>query len=198
MLAAQEGNVRAPEDRLVERCRAGDVDAFSEVYTRYERQVFRYAYHLLGHRDDADDVKQETFLRAYRAFGSFRSDCSLNTWLLKICGNLCRDRMKMRSRRKEVLYDPQSPEAGSYVDELTLDPYETVERSSEFELAALALRSMPEAQREIIVLYEVEQMSYQQIATVLNCSLASVKLRLFRARKRFRERIESLQKTKGL
>ncbi len=74
MVVAHGMHMTVGEDQLVTRCRAGDLDAFSQVYDRYERQIYRYAYHILGHRDDADDIKQETFVKAYQAIGSFRSE----------------------------------------------------------------------------------------------------------------------------
>ncbi len=73
MLAAREATIQTEEEQLTARCRAGDADAFSLLYARYERQVFRYAYHLLGHREDADDIKQERFLRAFQAIRNFRT-----------------------------------------------------------------------------------------------------------------------------
>ena len=192
MLATYEATVFEPEDRLLNRCRAGDLDAFSEVYAQYERQVFRYAYHLLGHADDADDVKQETFLRAYRAISKFRSDCSLKTWLLRICTNLCRDRIKSKSRHKEVLYDPHDVPADLFWDTDAIDPHEVAERSQMVAVVRSALKGMPEDQRNIIMLREVEDLSYEEIAEVIGCSRASVKLRLFRARQRLRERVDCL------
>lgn len=192
MLAAHEGKLSLPEDRLLARCRMGDMDAFGIVYTQYERQVFRYAYHLLGNREDADDIKQETFLRAHRAISGFRSDCSLQTWLLKICGNLCRDKMKSRARRREVFMDPAMAQDVLRDSDRTSDPIADFERTEAVELALRALDSLPNPQREIILLYEVERLSYAQIAEILGISLASVKLRLFRARGRFRERAGAL------
>ena len=91
MLAMRGVTMQATDEQLVARFRAGDIEAFSLVYAQYERHVFRYAYHLLGQREEADDVKQETFLKAYQALSKLRNDCSLHAWLLKICGNLCRD-----------------------------------------------------------------------------------------------------------
>src|SRR5690349_17299729 len=95
-MTLQQRTQATAEQELIARCRAGDLDAFGLIYARHETSVFRYAYHLLGHHDDADDIKQETFLRAYRAIGTFRGDASMHTWLLKICGNLCRDRVRQR------------------------------------------------------------------------------------------------------
>ncbi len=192
MLAAHEATLHRPEDRLLARCRAGDLEAFRQIYEEHERHVFRYAYHVLGHADDADDVKQETFLRAYRALASFRSDCSLRTWLLRICANLCRDRIKSRERRPEVLYDPVTTPEWLGDHSRSVDPQAVAERTEMASILRKALGGMPADQREIIVLRDVEQMSYEEIAEVLGCSRPSVKLRLFRARRRLKERVESL------
>jgi len=196
MLMSHGATMSVPEDQLVSRCRAGDLDAFAQVYERYERQVFRYAYHLLGHRDDADDIKQETFLKAYQAIGSFRSEASLQTWLLKICGNLCRDRIKSWDRRK-VIYDSTLREESLGQHAIGEDPLEIVERRQMTETIFKALRGLPPAQRELIVLHEVEDLSYEEIANILGCTRTSVKLRLFRARRSLKERVASLLKTRG-
>src|SRR5579871_2152635 len=195
MIATRGVIMQVAEDQLVSRCRAGDLDAFAQVYERYERQVFRYAYHLLGHREDADDIKQETFLRAYQAIGNFRSESSLQTWLLKICGNLCRDRMKSWDRRK-VLYDSRLEQDCLRGDPEAVDPHVIVARSQMTETIFRALRGMPASQREIIVLHEIEDLSYEEIAGILGCSRTSVKLRLFRARRCLKERVASLLQTR--
>src|ERR1041385_3070379 len=96
MIAIEERRVQHSEAQLAERCRQGDLDAFGQVYMLYEGSVYRYAYYLLGHSEDAADVKQETFIKAYQAIGSFRGDSSLLTWLIRICVNLCRDRLRSR------------------------------------------------------------------------------------------------------
>jgi RNA polymerase sigma-70 factor (ECF subfamily) len=191
MVVAHGVLMQVGEDQLVSRCRAGDLDAFAQVYDRYERQVYRYALHILGHRDDADDIKQETFLKAYQAIGSFRSESSLQTWLLRICGNLCRDKIKSWDRRN-VTYDStlRDDELGGSDEEQ--GPQAVVERKMMTEIIFKALRGMPPAQRELIVLHEVEDLSYEQIAAVLGCSRTSIKLRLFRARRSLKDRVASL------
>src|SRR5262245_31433970 len=93
--------------QLIADCRVGDPEAFGRIYAQYERAVFRHALYLLGQREDADDVKQETFLRAYRTIGSFRSHCALQTWLFKICSNLCYDLLRRRQRRPQISLDPE-------------------------------------------------------------------------------------------
>jgi RNA polymerase sigma-70 factor, ECF subfamily len=188
--ATQRMTTHIPEDQLVARCRSGDLDAFGQVYAQYERPVFRYAYHLLANAEDADDVKQETFLKAYRAMASFKGDSRLLTWLLVICGNLCRDQVKRRKRQREVLYDPRDVPVDTYGSGSDGDPDAKIEKDERSRVVLGALQGMPPDQREIIVLREIEELDYAEIAKVLGCSLASVKLKLFRARRRFKERVE--------
>ena len=183
--------MQGTEDQLVARCRTGDREAFAQVYARYERQVFRYAYHLLGHREDADDIKQETFLKAYQAIHTFRSESSLQTWLLKICGNLCRDRVKSWDRRK-VIYDSTLRDENAPADAETADPRLITERAETISTIHKVLGGMPAAQREILILHEIEDLDYEEIAGILGCSRTSVKLRIFRARRALRDRVISV------
>lgn len=191
MLATQGATMRTGDEQLVARCRAGEVDAFAQVYALYERSVFRYAYHLLGHREDADDVKQETFVRAFQAIGRFRRDATLLTWLLKICGNLCRDRMKSWERR-HVCYDANEHCEWTVSSDHTADPVAVVERSATTATILRALHSLPPIQREVLILHEIEELSYEEIAQVLGCSPVSAKLRAFRARLRLKEKVTAL------
>lgn len=184
------------DQELIYRCREGDVEAFGQIYARYERQVYRFVYHMIGDPDDADDIKQDTFMKAYRSLATFRGECSLLTWLLKVAGNLCRDRLKSRSRRGEVALNLEVECDLRDTSDLGADPATLLERKDLNATVYRVLTGMPEAQRELIVLRDVEGLSYQQIADVLGCSVASVKLRLFRARRGFKDRVESLLKVR--
>ncbi len=188
--------LHASDQDLVRRSQRGDQEAFGVLYDRHERAVYRYAYHMLGDPDEADDIKQETFVKAYRTLPGFRGDCSLLTWLLKVAGNLCRDRAKSRSRRSEVGLAPELEatlyDKGSY----GADPANELERKHTTETVHRVLKGLPEPQRELIILRDLEGLSYQQIAETLGCSIASVKLRLFRARRSFKDRFESLNRAR--
>ena len=178
------------EARLMARLREGDADAFTLIYARHHERVFRYAYHLLGHREDADDVKQETFVRAYEARKNFRNQSSVATWLFAICGNLCRDRMKSWERRK-VCAD------GGMRAELTAaaghnDPAKIVERADTQAIIRKALNGLTASQREAIVLHEIEGLNHREMAEVLGCTVAGAKLRAFRARRVLQERVAIL------
>jgi RNA polymerase sigma-70 factor (ECF subfamily) len=188
--------VQRSDQELIARSREGDLEAFGMLYERYERPVYRFAYHMLGDPDDADDIKQDTFLKAYRTLPGFRGECSLLTWLLKVAGNLCRDRLKSRSRRGEVALIPEIEADLSDASELGMDPAILLERKDLHAVVYRVLGGLPEAQRALIVLRDIQGLSYQQIAETLGCSVASVKLRLFRARRGFKDRMESLLKVR--
>src|SRR5439155_7078969 len=111
------------------------------------------------HPDDATDVKQETFIKAYLAVKGFRGECSLQTWLFKICGNLCRDRIKRRDRHAEILFPPGEAEELVRDGVDPVDPVAVMERTQTAEIIFCALRGLPAAQREIIVLRDVEDLS---------------------------------------
>lgn len=178
------------EQELAQRCREGNLEAFEELYARCSRAVYRYAYRMLNDPDDADDVMQETFVRAFRMLPNFRGECNLLTWLIKIAGNLCRDRYKSRARRREVPFDdllanrPDTSANG-------LDPASIVAQQDMQERVRRVLAALPASHREVIILRDFEELSYQEIAQILGCSIASIKLRLFRARRALRDRLES-------
>ncbi len=184
--------VQHSDQQLIARCREGDLEAFGQIYARYERSVYRYAYHMLGDPDEADDMMQDTFVKAYRTLPGFRSECSLQTWLLKVTGNLCRDRLKTRARRGELALFSDNRIDMPDLSERGTDPAKLLERKDLHATLYRVLAALPQAHRELIALRDIEGLSYQQIAAVLGCSVASVKLRLFRARRGFKTRMESL------
>lgn len=188
-LGAAEESTPISDDQLVARCRQSDMDAFGVLYTRYQQPVFRYAYYLLGHPDDADDVKQETFLRAYQSISAFRGGSSLLTWLLKICVNLCRDRNRRRERQhlsyESTLHDVPA-------DHAIHDPSAAVERAETVRTILRALHGIPVPLREILILHEIEGLDAQEIAAVLGCTPATARMRLCRARRTLKDRVISL------
>lgn len=191
MPAPAEVVMERPEEELVARCRAGDVTAFGEIYARYEQAIFRFAYRMLGNREDANDIRQETFLRAYRAMPAFRGDCSLQTWLFRVCANLCRSHARSRSYH-ESYCRWAAAEGSPESHRERADPAALVDRSHTTAIIRQALRSLPPAQRELIVWREYEELSCEQIAGILGCAPATVRVKLFRARRRLKERVESL------
>lgn len=170
---------------LVARSRTGDLAAFEALYHRYEGAVYRYAVRLLDSPDDADDVRQETFVRAFESLARFRGDARFKTYLLTICGNLCRDRHRSRHRRPEQGYGLELPDGFGFAAEGTC-PLAGLEKAADAARVRKALGGLSPETREILLLRHVEELEFDEIARVLGCTRLSVPVRLFRARSRFR------------
>lgn len=176
------------EAAVVARARMGDADAFDELVRRYEAKVRRYCGSILGDQALADDVAQEVFLRAYRALARFRGDCQFVHWLFRIATNQCRNQLRYRILRPTSSYDELLEHNRNNVEALLSLPADVAMPHEHAETVRLLLQALSPQQREILLLREVEGLSYQEIAEVLKCSLDSVKARL----RRVREKLDGL------
>lgn len=171
------------EIALVERARAGDRHAFTVLVRRYQERVFRFVLRLCGSRDEALDLTQETFMKAHRALPDWRPEATFRTWLFRIAHNATLDVLRRRQRVSFVSTNDPLEDGGELV---ILDPaaqpdarYADRQRIVFLERA---LRDLPAEQREILLLRELEEMSYGEIATTLEIAEGTVKSRLARAR----------------
>ena len=182
------------DEELVARSKTGDMDSFNQLVKRWERPIFALAYRTLGREEDARDVTQETFLRAFRALSGFKGDAKFSSWLYRIALNLCRDWMR-KERRTPVVAVPE----GVDVEQLAADrgPVETVEdlaaRSELSREVARAMESLPAEQRQAIILKEYHGLTFQEIADQLDCPLSTVKTRLYQGLSVLRRRLERRQ-----
>jgi len=181
------------DEHLVSKSKNGDLQAFEELVCRYERKVYSIAYRMTGDYDDANDLAQETFLRAFRAISGFRGDSSFSTWLSHIVTNLCRDELRKRYRISVESLDQevclgdaevkkQIPSSDPGPDEI----YEKLELQEE--LQSLLNTLSPEF-RLALVLRDLQGFSYQEIAEQMECSIGTVKSRINRARNFLKEKI---------
>jgi len=181
---------------LVERCRANDDAAFSEVVSRYKAKVYNYIYRMTGSSEDAEDLTQEVFIRMYTSIDSFRSQSSLNTWLFRIAGNLCIDRFR-RGKNRTAAYSLDEPlshgdgesDATREIADLTYEPHRLLENVEMAEQIQKALSQIPEKLRATLLLHDIEGLPYEEIAQVVGCPLGTVKSRLFNARMQLRQRL---------
>jgi RNA polymerase sigma-70 factor (ECF subfamily) len=171
----------AADEALVARWRAGDLHAFEAVFARYESMVYNLAYRMMGNLDDAQDVKQEAFLRAHRAIRDFRGDCQVSTWLCRIATNLCLSRRR-RADSHVVSLEERVVETADVAD-----IEEAVERRRIQAAVQQILGQLPKHHRTVLVLRDFEGLSYTEMAKVLECSVAAVNTRLHRAREAFRK-----------
>lgn len=175
---------------LVLRCRSNDADAFDEIVRRYQDCVYRYIVRMTGPGPDAEDLTQETFVRAFGAIGAFEGRASLRTWLLRIATNKCIDHRR-RSRKPTLsaahLSDLAAPD-GTPLDlhDSAPGPYDLVERDELGNLVSNAVDALPDKLRTVLILYDVEGLPYDEIAQVLQVPIGTVKSRLFHAREGLR------------
>lgn len=162
------------DDRiLVEAAQAGDLDAFEMLLRRYQAPVYRIALRLLASSADADDVTQDTFLRAWRSVSRFRGDSTFATWLYRIVTRRCFD--LLAAHRPTVVLDEDhlGPSA---------DPSTTIEQRERLRAITAQIQALPPDQRAALVLREFEGLSYEQVANVLETTVPAIKGRIHRAR----------------
>jgi RNA polymerase sigma-70 factor (ECF subfamily) len=185
--------------RCVAAVRQGRSEAFTEVVRRYQDRLYNTILRLAGHRDDANDLTQQTFLRAYASIDSFRGDSSFYTWLYRIAVNVTLDARKRRVRGAAATMEslstgrdgglPGGAEPSSSVED---DPLERVLAREREESVARAIDSLDDLHRSVLVLRDIEGMDYDEISGVLDVPSGTVKSRLHRARLELRDRLRNL------
>jgi len=183
------------DEELVALATAGDLDCFNQLVTRWERPIYALAYRTLGREEEARDVTQEAFLRAFRGLRSFRGDAKFSSWLYRITLNLCRDWIR-RERRTPIAQMPEGVDPIDVADE-HVSPAESVEdlvaRRELSEAVERAMAELPEEQRTAILLKEYHGLTFQEIADMLHCPLSTVKTRLYQGLSVLRRRLERQQ-----
>lgn len=176
---------------LVRRARSGDSAAFGKLVLRYQDRVYNACYRLCGRRDDAEDLTQTAFVKAYEALPRFEAKSSFYTWLFRIAVNLAISHRRSRGRRKTISLDggndDRRPDPAA-ADEDT-DVAKTAERSELREHLSAALAELDHEFRAVVVLKDIENMDYATISQVLDLPLGTVKSRLHRGRMALRERL---------
>ena len=159
-----------------------ETEKFEELAAREERRVYAACYHMLGNREDALDCAQETMLRAFRAFSSFRGDAQFSTWITRIAMNVCTD--ALRKRRDAVSLDALRDGQGFDPKDQGPGLYAQLEAKERARLLKEALALLPAEMKQMIVLRDVQGMSYEQVADILALPLGTVKSRISRAREK--------------
>jgi RNA polymerase sigma-70 factor (ECF subfamily) len=189
------------EAALVARARAGDDDAFSQLITQYDRKIYRLAKHITESDEDAEDVLQETFLKAYGHLEGFQGNSKFYTWLVRIAVNEALMKLRKRKSSRTVSLDePVENGDEPVVREIAVWEGNPEQRYSAEELRQIldtAISNLKPSFRTVFVLRDVEELSTEETASLLNLSVPAVKSRLLRARLELRERLTRLFKRKG-
>lgn len=178
---------REQENAVVRAVLNGDVNAFEMLVREYEKNVYNLALRMVGNSEDAADMSQEAFIKAYNSLDSFRGDSKFSVWLYRIVSNVCLDFIRSRKRKQTVSLSVED-DNGDDVELDIADDTQSPERLMDKQLTREAVRrgldSLPPGQRQILLLREIQGLSYDEIADVLNVEAGTVKSRIFRARKK--------------
>ena len=178
---------REQEAQIVRRVLAGDVNAFGTLVTEYEKGVYAIAQRMTGNPEDAADMTQETFIKAYNSLQSFRGDSKFSVWLYRIASNVCLDFLRSRSRKPAVslsVEDDEGEETELDIADESQSPELLLERGLTRDAVRRGLQALPPDYKQILLLREIQGLSYEEIADVLQIEVGTVKSRIFRARKR--------------
>jgi RNA polymerase sigma-70 factor, ECF subfamily len=177
------------DEELVEAFRRGDLSAFDGLVARWERKIRGAVHRILGNEEEARDVCQEAFLKAYRALDSFKSEARFSSWLYQIALNLCRDRLRRRRGRTMVSLD-EVEQAGTPLATRRPSAHDLVEAGDLARAVATAIAALPEEQQEVIILKEYQELTFAEIAEVLGLPASTVKTRLYRGLSQLRVALE--------
>ncbi|MGI6225535.1 MAG: RNA polymerase sigma factor [Peptococcales bacterium] len=189
------------EEELITRSQNGDIDAFEELVAKYERKVYAIAYRFMGNPEDASDLTQEAFFKAYQSLKGFRQEASFATWIARIVSNVCKDQLRKAKRTSQTSLDEEVwLEEGTVQKQLKDDgptPEEHFERKELKNYLQGLIDNLNPEYKMVVVLRDIQGYSYEEIAQMLDCSLGTVKSRLNRARKALRDQINFDGRGKG-
>ncbi|GHU60416.1 ECF RNA polymerase sigma factor SigW [Clostridia bacterium] len=177
---------------IIEKMSSGDDSAFEDLVREYEKKIYNLCLRMTGNPDDAFDLSQETFVKAYRALSAFKMESAVSTWLYRIASNTCLDFIRKRNR---VIFFTLSQsrddeeEIFAEIPDNSYNPEKVFESAQIREAVAAALLGLPPKHRQIVVLREINGLSYAEISEILEISEGTVKSRLARAREHLRREL---------
>lgn len=179
------------DEHIVERALTGDADAFGEIVRRWERRIFALTYGMLGREEDARDATQETFLAAFRSIRAFRGEAKVSSWLHRIAVNQCITKKRRAKVRSEApLEDEEEKNSANFAAPIEHLPARIVEAREKVEAVRRAVNSLPTELRQVVVMKEFEELTFRQIADVLELPLSTVKSRLYTALRQLEMRLQ--------
>jgi RNA polymerase sigma-70 factor (ECF subfamily) len=179
------------DEQLVELSVTENPEAFGEIVKRWERKIFALCFGMLSREDDARDAAQECFISAYRNLKNFRGDARVSSWLHRIAVNQCLTiKRRAKTRSEDFLSDEDGAEERAFVAPAKLSPARTTEQGERLTIIRQAVVSLPPDLRQVIVMKEFEEMTFQDISETLELPLSTVKSRLYTALKQLRMKLE--------
>ncbi len=181
------------DEQLVELAVGENPEAFGEIVKRWERKIFALCFGMLSREDEAKDAAQETFIAAYRNLSKFRGEAKVSSWLHRIAVNQClTTKRRAKSRSEDFLDDETNADEKVFVAPAHLTPAKTTEQNERLKLIRQAVNSLPSDLKQIVVMKEFEEMTFQEISDTLDLPLSTVKSRLYTALKQLRSKLQNV------
>ena len=183
------------DDQIIERTLAGETDAFSLLVRRWERPIYGLSLRMLGCDEDARDVCQETFLAAFRNLQKFRGDAKFSSWLYRIALNACHSRLRKQSAMVEQSIDQEDDNGRKFeiADSSLENLSERLQRNQRAEMVRKALQALPAEMRQVIIMKEYEELTFAEIAEILQIPVSTVKSRLYTGLSQMGARLEKMR-----
>lgn len=179
------------DEQIVELAVSNDPDAFGEIVKRWERKIFALCYGMLNREEDARDAAQETFISAYRNLGNFRGEAKVSSWLHRIAVNQCLTKQRRTKVRSESSLEAENgSNEGRFAAPGKLSPARIAEQNERIDAVRTAVNALPSDLKQVVVMKEFEELTFQEIAEALDLPLSTVKSRLYTALKQLRLKLE--------
>jgi len=199
MVSSRQNPGELTDMDILAQVSAGNVDAYGKIVGRYNGRLYNFVYRFVGDRETAEDVVQETFLRAFRKRKEYRAIANFSTWLFTIAGNLAKSELRRRKRWRMFSIE-RDEETGTGMDlpDESARPDKVAESSLANGQIQLAIASLPENYKQVILLRDVQGMSYQEISDIVDCPVGTVKSRVNRARLKLQQKLKNEGRDVGL
>lgn len=194
MSTRKSGEYQPSDEDLIERFQRGDLYAFDLIVKRYKDQLLNFIYRFVGSQEEAEDIVQETFLRVYRKRKAYKRIAKFSTWIYTIAGNLARTELRRRKRRKLFSVTDMGFEDRDYeITDDALSPEREVHGVMQEEIIQKEIEQLSPKFREVIILRDIQELSYEEISKIIKVPIGTVKSRVNRARLRLQSRLKDLK-----
>jgi len=199
MVNSKSGFGERSDAEILAEVAAGNIDAYGKIVGRYRGRLYNFVFRFVSDRETAEDIVQETFLRAFRKRKEYRAIANFSTWLFTIAGNLAKSELRRRKRwRLFSLHRDDESDSGIELPDETYRPDKVAESSLADDQIHDAIAALPENYRQVILLRDVEGMAYQEIAEIVDCPVGTVKSRVNRARLKLQQKLKNEGRDVGL
>ena len=183
-------NTSPTDEELIAQFQEGNLYAFEEIVRRYKDQLVNFAYRFLGDVEDAEDIAQETFLRVFRKKKAYKNVAKFSTWIYTITGNLAKTELRRRKRRRLLSISILGFEDKDFeLRDTGKGPEESVDKLIKDDVIQKAINSLPEKFKEVIIFRDIQELSYEEISSILKIPLGTVKSRVNRGRLKLQDKL---------